>query len=107
MCKLREKVLESQLNKNAEEIRKFEQKLLSLYSRLNKMKSAQAELQAELHEEARERLTKLVKARVPRSPRAPRVFTIEEALGKLGWSPFHIANALSANPGWRTKEVRI
>ncbi len=107
MCRIRERALLNQLEINAKKIEAFEQKLLSLYSRFHKMRHDQAQLQAELHEEMRERLTTEVKTRKPRTPKTPKVFTIEEALVRLGWSAENIANALATNPGWKTKEVRV
>ncbi len=107
MCRIRERTLENQLRINQVEIEEFEQKLLSLYSCLHKMKSIQTELQTQLFNESRERLTKVIKPRRPRLLKVPKTITVGEALKRIGWNPEAITNALNANPGWRTKEIRI
>ncbi len=107
MCQVREKELEDQLNANSEKIEVFEQKLLGLLSRLHQMKHSQTELQAELHKESRERLTEVVKPKRRTDVRIPKTMFMPAALAKLGWTTEAIANALEANPGWRTKAIRI
>ena len=107
MCRIKERSLQNQLKINAKEIDQFEQKLLSSLSTLHKMRHSQAELQALLHEESRERLTTTIKRRTPRPLRVPKTLTIEDALTKMGWTIEEIKKVLAANPGWRTKEVKI
>ena len=107
MCRIKERELENQLKINAREIEEFEQTLLTSLSALNKMKHNQTLLQTKLHEEAEERLTNLIKTRKKGGTRIPKPILISEALAKLKWSPEAIENALEANPGWKTKEVRI
>ncbi len=107
MCRIKERSLENQLKINAKEIEEFEQSLLSSLSTLNKLKHNQALLQTKLHEEARERLTLLIKTRKKGGVRIPKPMLIKDALAKLGWTTEAIKNALEANPGWKTKEVWI
>lgn len=107
MCRIRERTLENQLRINEAEIEAFEQRLLSFYSRLHKMKSTQAELQVQLFAESRERLTEVVKPRGKKKEKTPKVLTIAEGLKRVGWSQKAITDALTANPGWKTKEIRI
>ncbi len=107
MRREREKELEDQLTQNSEKIEVFEQKLLGLLSRLHQMKHSQTELQAELHKESRERLTEVIKPKQKTSVRIPKTMFMPAALAKLGWTTEAIANALEANPGWKTKEIRI
>ena len=107
MCRIRERELENQLKINAEEINRFEQKLLSSLSTLHKMRHSQAELQALLHEESRERLTQVIKPKRRGGARISKPILIPEALAKINISPWQIEELLKTNPSWRTKEVRI
>ncbi|KKK64781.1 hypothetical protein LCGC14_2980760 [marine sediment metagenome] len=107
MCRIRERELENQLKINAEEINRFEQKLLSSLSTLHKMRHSQAELQALLHEESRERLTQVIKPKKRGGTRIPKSRSVAYALLKLKFTPKMVEEILLVNPGWRTKEVRI
>ncbi|KKN39847.1 hypothetical protein LCGC14_0739590 [marine sediment metagenome] len=107
MCRIKERSLENQLKINAKEIDQFEQKLLSSLSTLHKMRHSQAELQALLHKESRERLTQVIKPKRRRGARIPKPMRIPDALAKLKFTPGEIRNILDTNPSWRTKEVGI
>ena len=107
MCRIEERSLENQLKINAKAIYQFEQKLLSSLSTLHKMRHSQAELQALLHEESRERLTQVIKSKRKGGARIPKPILIPEALAKINISPWQIEELLRTNPNWKTKEVRI